>query len=288
MKWTITVLVNNYVRGGGFRAEHGYSLLLKGIAEKGENAQNRSILLDTGQSFEILSYNSLQAGVDIAAVDTIVLSHGHYDHTGGLRGLLQILKEETSLYAHPAAFEKKYSDKNGLHMISTPVSRDEVLTGPAKIRLHEETGPIRIAPGLQTTGRIPRIHKIEEEAHRSFTADRNGERIHDEVPDDQSLVLHTEKGGFYLICGCCHSGLINTLEHAVELAGGKKVLGILGGLHMIGAGEERLRHTLDHLRSYDPGFIAPLHCAGARETAMLYRDLGEKVRFLSVGDTIEL
>jgi 7,8-dihydropterin-6-yl-methyl-4-(beta-D-ribofuranosyl)aminobenzene 5'-phosphate synthase len=156
------------------------------------------------------------------------------------------------------------------------------------VNVIEEGGPLQIAPDLWATGQIPRRHAIEEEAHRFMSVERDGSTVPDEVRDDQSLIVYGEEGGFYLICGCCHSGLINTLEYAFELTGERKVLGIVGGLHMIGASEERLRHTIARLREFSPGFIAPLHCTGALETAILYRELGETVRFLSIGDTIEM
>jgi len=283
MKWKVTILINNYTSGGKLRAEHGYSLALEGRAEQGEE---RSILFDTGQSWDILSWNAELLGLDIAAVDTIVLSHGHYDHTGALREVLERVSDRTVLYAHPETFFTKYNENRDNKIISSPVSREEL--GASKVRLVEETGAQEIAPRLWTTGQIARGHAIEEEAHRWMGVERDGRHVHDELPDDQSLIIRGEKGGFYLICGCCHSGLINTLEHAVRMTGERKVLGIIGGLHTIGASEERLQHTVAGLRSFDPGFIAPLHCAGVKETAVLYRELGEKVRFLSVGDSLEM
>ncbi|MDY7029946.1 MAG: MBL fold metallo-hydrolase [Spirochaetota bacterium] len=295
MKWTATILVNNYVKGGKFKAEHGLAMLLTGensVGHGGEGsstgaARRRQVLFDTGQTPEVLFWNAELLGIDFSTLDAIVLSHGHYDHTGGLSRVLEKVEGRPALYAHPEAFFIKYNDKGGRRrVISPPIAKEEVAAAP--VNFIEEGGPLQIAPDLWATGQIPRRHTIEEEAHRFMSVERDGSTVPDEVWDDQSLIVYGEEGGFYLICGCCHSGLINTLEYAFELTGERKVLGIVGGLHMIGASKERLRHTIARLQEYAPGFIAPLHCTGALETAILYRELGETVRFLSIGDTIEM
>ena len=286
MKWSVLLVVNNYCRGDAVRAEHGLSMLLKGEPETGETGGVRRIMFDTGQSWDVLSHNAGILGMDFSNIDTLVLSHGHYDHTGGLRGVLEHAAEDMILYAHPEAFLTKYSEKNGKRLISPPINKDEVKSFP--IQFVEESLPLEIAPRMRMTGQIPRHHQFEEEAHKFLYVERDGQYLTDEVLDDQSIIIDGEDGGFYLICGCCHSGLLNTLEYAMKITGERRVLGIVGGLHMIGASDERLRLTVERLREYDPGFIAPLHCAGARETAVLYRELGEKVRFLGVGDTIEM
>lgn len=285
MSWRLTILVNNYTRRSELLAEHGLALYIHRTGESGAHPAY-SLLLDTGQRYEVLSANAEQLGIDLGRIDAVALSHGHYDHTGGLKELLGGAAHTLELYAHPEAFAPKFSEKGKKHSIASPISRGELEDLPVK--LIEVTGPRELTEGMMLTGTIPRVHEFEEEARRWMYTEKDGKYGPDMLPDDQSVVLVKPGIGFYLICGCCHSGLLNTLEYARSISGEDRLLGVIGGLHTVDAGEERLQHTISRLREWDPPFMVPLHCAGAKETAILYRELGESVRFLSVGDTVEL
>jgi 7,8-dihydropterin-6-yl-methyl-4-(beta-D-ribofuranosyl)aminobenzene 5'-phosphate synthase len=285
MSWKLTILVNNYTKRSELLAEHGLALLLHRTGESGSHPAY-SLLLDTGQRYEVLAANAEVLGIDLERVDAIALSHGHYDHTGGLRKVLGNSTHTVDLYAHLEAFAPKFSEKGKKHPIGSPVSLAELEELP--VRLTEVTGPLELTAGLILTGTVPRIHDFEEEARRWMYTEKDGVYGPDLLPDDQSVVLVKPGVGFYLICGCCHSGLLNTLDYARSISGEERLLGVIGGLHTVDAGEERLRHTVSRLREWAPPFMIPLHCAGAKETAILYREIGEGVRFLSVGDTVEL
>ena len=283
--WTLTVLVNNYVKGAGLLAEHGLALHLS-------RSDSDSILFDTGQTGTTLVHNAAALDIDLAAIGAVVLSHGHYDHTGGLLSVARP-KGSLALYAHPAAFEAKLKLAPVRRDIGMPFSEEELEDAAFAInRLGE---PLCVAEDLLTTGEVPRTHDFEQEAVAGFyhvpagmPAGAHAGILPDPITDDLSLIALHPEGGFSLICGCCHAGLLNTLERAVALTGDRRIHGIIGGLHTIGAGAERMSRTVEALRAYDPDWIAPIHCSGQRESAVLHAGLGERVRFLGVGDSVKL
>ena len=327
--WELTILVNNHVTGAGKLAEHGLSFHL-GHARGWPAGQGppTSLLFDTGQSGETLLHNAGAVGIDLNVVEGVILSHGHYDHTGGLMALAETRRTVTGaggsagggpaslpLYAHPAAFETKLKLHPRRRDIGAPFSREALEA--AGFEMHLSTEPVEVAPDLWTTGEVPRRHRLEEEAVAGFFAERDGAVVADTIPDDLSLIVLHGDGAFSLICGCCHAGLLNTLDHASALvmqlgrdgggagpaarnggagpatrSGGAgpappaRVRAVIGGLHTTGASDARLEHTIAGLREYDPAWIAPIHCSGQREAAVLHEALGERVRFLGVGDSV--
>ncbi len=272
--WKITVLVNNYTRGDTFRAEHGLSLLLE------DGAAGPSILLDAGASGDVLLHNARLLGVDWNRLQAVVLSHGHWDHAGGLEALYAELDRPVPLIHHPDAFLPKASSSPAFHSIGTPFpSSEKAVPFPAR-------NDIELADDLWITGEIPRTEETDREASAGFYRSKDGVFQPDPVPDDRSVVIGKPGRGFFLVTGCCHSGLVNTLNYVKEKSADKKTLGIIGGIHTIGASAERLASTIRKLKEEAPEFIAPIHCSGAREAAILFRELGEDVViFPAVGDS---
>ncbi|NBC29645.1 MAG: MBL fold metallo-hydrolase, partial [Spirochaetes bacterium] len=156
--WTLTVLVNNYVKGAGLVAEHGLALhLSRGASE--------SILFDTGQTGAALVHNASALDVDLAAIGAVVLSHGHYDHTGGLQAVANA-QHSCPLYAHPAAFEPKLKLAPVRREIGMPFSQEELEGAAFAIKRVRE--PLWLTKDLLTTGEVPRVHDFEKEAVAGF------------------------------------------------------------------------------------------------------------------------
>jgi 7,8-dihydropterin-6-yl-methyl-4-(beta-D-ribofuranosyl)aminobenzene 5'-phosphate synthase len=277
-RWKITILVHNYARGRGLYGEHGLSLLIEALGEKG------TLLFDSGQSGEVLLHNAERLGVDLDAVETVVLSHGHYDHTGGLATLLEG-RGSRRVVAHPEAFGEKLKGKDPSRFIGSPVGVEEIRR--AGWRYEHSREPVELRPDVWTTGEVPRKHAYEEEAVAGFYVRTPEGKIEaDTIPDDLSLIILRPGEGFFLLCGCCHAGLINTLEHARKVAGEERILGVLGGLHTIGASPQRLEETFSALEQLAPLALYPLHCAGERESVLMQERFTDRTTLLSVGESV--
>lgn len=281
-KWRVHILVNNVVKEGPYLGEHGLSM----IVECPEFRDGSFILFDTGQSAEVLLKNAEQMGVEWSKVHTIVLSHSHYDHSGGLLGLVPRIGRTVSVIGHPATFVPRANRKPHLRDIGIPFSKEDLTA--LRVDFTEAKKSRFLTPNLIVTGEIPRIMEFEKDSNKGLLRQEHGEYVHDDVLDDRSLVIRVPGIGFHLICGCCHSGLLNTLSHAAEISGERQVLGIIGGLHLGSYEEESLNRVVTGLVQWNPALIVPLHCTGIRASAVLWKAFGDRVRFYTTGDTVEL
>ncbi len=253
---SLTILVDN--RGeDGLAAEHGLSILIE--------AGGKRILFDAGQH-DALEQNSRAMGIDLSSIDAFVLSHGHYDHTGAVDYVLQE-NPEVQTFAHPAIFSRRYSlypDKNPKE-ISMPSEERLVVANLPDSQLHWARQPLKVAEGVWLSGPIPREHPLEDTGG-PFFMDPDG-RESDPIPDDMAIWIETPHG-LLIVCGCCHSGLINTLSHIQSASGNKTIWGIVGGLHLKSASEARLQATAAALCECRPEFMVPCHCTG--DTAITF------------------
>jgi len=246
----ITILVDNKAENG-LATEHGFAAWIE--------ADGRNILFDTGQS-TALEYNCLQLGFDCAAADSLILSHGHYDHTGGVPGVLK-RNSAVQVYFHPAAMADRYSlrpDSPPKNIAMPHAARDSLKQLPAgRVTLVEK--PCRLSPSIGITGTIPRHHPAEHPDSLLYL-DPDG-RTPDPVVDDMALWIISAHG-LVIITGCCHAGLINTINYIRRVSGIDIVYAVIGGFHLKNASRKRIACTCRALQEWNPVKVIPCHCTG--------------------------
>ncbi len=263
---SLEILVDNQTTQG-LIAEHGLSMLI--------NAGRKTILFDAGQK-DALEQNTKTLGMNLTHIDAFALSHGHYDHTGAVDFVLQE-NPEVTVYAHPKIFSRRFSiyPGKGPKEISMPPEERLSLENLADAQLQWVREPKKIMDGIWLTGPIPRFQPLEDVGGPFFTDPEGIEP--DPIPDDMAMWLETPKG-LLVVCGCCHSGLINTLNHMVAVSGQKRIWGIVGGLHLKNASKHRLEVTANVLRAYEPDFMVPCHCTGEAAINYFKRNLNAEIR----------
>ena len=269
---TITILVDNNANEG-LASEHGFSAWIE--------AAGRRVLFDTGQG-PALARNAGTLGVTLRAADTLVLSHGHYDHTGGLP-LAIASAPAAQVYGHAAVTRPRYSIRDGsARSIGMPEAATTALESLPAGRVHWVTQPLEVAAGIGITGPIPRLTDYED-AGGPFFVDAGGQHG-DPIPDDLALWIRTDRG-LVVVVGCSHAGLINTLHHVRRLSGGSRIHAVLGGFHLLEASASRVEQTTGALAELGLDLVVPCHCTGGRAVEQLRHVLGGRVHLGSAGST---
>jgi len=269
----ITILVDNQA-AGQLRGEHGLALWIE--------AEGRQILFDTGQG-HALEPNARVLGLDLGRTEVLVLSHGHYDHTGGIPAVLRRARE-IQVYGHPGIVEPRYSIRDGAaKLISMPSESLAALDRLPAANLHWVSQPVNLSERIGLTGPIPRETGYEDPGG-PFYLDPEGRRP-DPIDDDLALWVKTDQG--LVVCvGCSHAGLVNTLNQVRRLASGLSVYAVIGGFHLLQAGRARMEQTLAALRLLEPERVIPCHCTGEQAAALLRDGLGEGVTIGAAGMTL--
>ena len=271
----ITTLSENTAGRGNLLAEWGLSILIE--------TEKASILLDTGSSISA-THNADALGIDLSKIDKIVLSHGHYDHTGGLRQVLQKMRRKVEIVAHPDVWQAKYARRKDEpdRYIGIPFQRNELESLGATFNLTTE--PVNIDDSIMTTGEIPMVTSFEQVDTGLFVKEDTGWQP-DKIMDDQALVVNTESG-LVVILGCAHRGIINTLYHAQQLTGKEMIYAVVGGSHLINTSEERLWQTIAALRELNVQRLGLCHCTDLPAASVLAQEFGENFFFNKAGTVI--
>jgi len=273
----ITTLSENTAAFAGVLAEHGLSVLVE--------TDEANVLLDTGLSISVAN-NVETLGVNLKNVDKIVISHGHHDHTGGLRDVLRKMRKKVEVIGHPDIMASKYAKREGFPAgyIGIPFDRRELESLGAVFVL--SPGPVRISENIITAGEVPM--NTEYETIDQFLKEmKEGELVPDQLLDDRALFIKTDKG-LVVILGCAHRGIINTLHHAQELTGEQRIEMVIGGCHLMNSSEERVWLTIAALKELGVHKIGVSHCTSLPAAAMMAHEFGEDFFFNNAGTRIEL
>lgn len=283
-----TVVVDNNIPLGAkalFRAEHGLSMLI----ETGTN----KILLDTGSS-DIVLHNLGLLGVHPRELDAIVLSHGHWDHTGGLAAVLRMAAKKIPVFSHPEIFRARYAvTGTNCRYAGIPFNKEYLVHLGADFRSVEE--PLELVPNLWISGPVPRETVYEEGDPRLVVPEPGCEcgcgetalpSLKDPFTDDMAIFIRSSKG-LVVLSGCAHAGIINMVNHGLKVTGSIKVHGILGGTHLGSCPDSQKNATLAALEWFKPDFIASNHCTGFAVMSRLSQVFGERFIPAFCGTTLE-
>lgn len=259
----LTVLCdNNTLIDQYFLGEPGFSLLIEDAGQK--------ILLDTGYSNVFLS-NAQLMGIDLKELDTLVISHGHDDHTGGLASLLKYyeasqMAKKVKLIAHPQAFETKISHGReiGLNL------KESALDG--YFCVHKAKAPCYLTENLLYLGQIPRSNHFENKTAIGFCGDGQGGLTPDRMLDDTALVYKSTQG-LVILTGCSHSGICNIIQYAKELCGEQPIADVIGGFHLLDTEKSLMDQTLAYLSAQNIAKMHPCHCTDLQAKLALSRVL---------------
>lgn len=251
----------------------GLSFLLEFVDAKGKP---RKIVFDSGVHKESLLYNIDQLKADVTNVACVVISHGHADHTAAT---VEIVKAAGSakVYAHPHTFLPRFVEnikgKRRRHGVPQGEGIEDIESAGGEVVLTSES--TEIVPGVWTTGQIQRVTTFERTTSPSKGERRlivvGGEEQDDRILDDQALWMDVEHIGPFVITGCAHAGVVNTLQQVQRLGNFEKIHGLVGGTHLIRRSEQYLQQTFDGLNEIGLKLISPCHCTGFKATAKLWQ-----------------
>lgn len=276
MRVRITTLAENTATKFGTLAEHGLSMLVE--------IDDLCLLLDTGQTGTAV-HNARALGVDLARVSHLVLSHGHQDHTGGIREVLT-QTGVVQVHAHSQIWRPRYvarKAEKSARYAGLMYVREQLESMGATFHLSDE--PDHISREVMTTGPVPRKTSFEKlDADLVVKAPQGWQQ--DEVPDDQSLLVKTPRG-LVVLLGCAHSGIVNTLHRAQEVAREERIFAVLGGTHLGFSTAEQLSKTVDALQELGIEKLGVSHCTGLAASARLAQEFGDRFFFNNVGTVSE-
>ena len=269
---TIQILCDNNIEGVDFLGEHGFAAHV--IHPTGK------LLFDTGQG-HTLAHNQKTSGVCLTNIGAVVLSHGHYDHTGGLAWVL----EQTgpiAVHAHPAMFSRHLARAAGAtRFVGCPLKREELEAAGARFSFHTETN--EIASGVWfITGYDRRADQTPEDS-KLLLDDADGP-VPDPMADDASLLLQTASGPVLLL-GCAHGGVLNILDHVRAHLGIQRLHAVLGGTHLMFFAPAQVGMVIEAFEALDVGLVGVSHCTGDKAAIQLAQHFGGRYRRAAAGST---
>ena len=266
-------------------AEHGFSMLIR-VFRDGKSAY---VLFDTGGSHDGVVTNAARMGLNLNEIEHIVLSHGHYDHFGGMLSTLKVVnKDNLPIIVHKDMFKTRGVANPDGTIRKHPKFPAENQVMPA--RYIKTKQPYLIAEDMiLVTGEIPRKTDFEKgfPQHRVF----NGGKWQPDpwILDDRAIVIKVRRKGLVVLSGCAHAGIINTILYAQQIVGVNDIHVVMGGFHLAGKeSEQRISQTVEKLKLLNPKLLAPSHCTGWRGICAIAEAFSHSFVWNSVGNRYRL
>jgi 7,8-dihydropterin-6-yl-methyl-4-(beta-D-ribofuranosyl)aminobenzene 5'-phosphate synthase len=262
-------------------AEHGLACMLM-VRSGGEE---HLVLMDAGITSECLLHNAKVLRTDLSRTEAVVLSHGHFDHFGGLEGALGQVRKGTPVVLHPDAFLPRRLNIPFIGT-STPITLSEETITHLGAEVVRSEGPSTVASGLvQVSGEVRRSTPFEM-GFPFAEALVDGSWVQDQFHDDQAVAVNVRGRGLVVISGCAHAGIVNTVEHMREVTGISKVHAVLGGFHLTGQlFDHVIPPTIEAMRAIGPDHIVPMHCTGWKAMNAFEEAMPDRFRLNVVGTT---
>jgi 7,8-dihydropterin-6-yl-methyl-4-(beta-D-ribofuranosyl)aminobenzene 5'-phosphate synthase len=262
------------------KAEHGFSMLIH-ILSQGKTS---TILFDTGCSSDGIIENSKRLGMNLTEVESIVLSHGHYDHFGGLLSVLKAAgRANLPVIVHEDMFKTRGTgNKDAFHVYPAFPTKEELSI--AKL-VYTKQPQLFVNDMLLVTGEIPRQTSFEKGFQQHKSLEGGDWKPDPWILDDRAIAINVKGKGLVVVSGCAHAGIINTIKYVQKITATTEVYAVLGGFHLAGKqNEERIEQTVKELKQINPKRIAPSHCTGWRGAFAIANALPEAFVCNSVGN----
>ncbi|MFY7958773.1 MAG: MBL fold metallo-hydrolase [Elsteraceae bacterium] len=273
-------------------AAHGLSLVVTAFSD----VRSRSVLFDGGPEEQAMARNAEKLGVDFATIDAVVLSHGHWDHAGGLPSAFKSMREAkfgapTPLYLHPGMFRERASrqpEGAPFPMEIVPAPEDWASLGAHPI---VTTEPQTFLDDLfYVSGEIPRVTPFEQGLPGQVRRTEDGSSWEPDelLMDERFLAVNVKDKGLVVFTACSHAGVINVLTEARNRFPGERLYAVMGGLHLSGDNERIIPETVRDLAQFDLALIITAHCTGWRAVNALERAFGDRVVPAATGKLFHL
>jgi 7,8-dihydropterin-6-yl-methyl-4-(beta-D-ribofuranosyl)aminobenzene 5'-phosphate synthase len=279
MKTVITILAENNAGKSGLIGEHGFSALVE--------SPNGRYLFDTGPG-RSLPHNTEKLKINLKKTDKIIISHGHYDHTGGLKWAIeetrpiQVVANGHLFMPHMAMNpENPYDPPRHVGCPFTQKELEDV--GAEFVFLNETT---KISDGVWFVTQYPRpVESVPNDPKLVLV--QNSQIVPDDLPDDSCLLIEDDPAPI-LMLGCTHSGIVNTLLHLRQHMGVSKLKAVIGGTHLMASDEAVVKRAIDILGEFSVGLIGTSHCTGFKASVLMATHFKERFTLAATGSVITL